>query len=597
MKEQNGFLLTINGWLVAVCLTIVLFLVYYLCLYNPLSSRENDFYLYLDSKPLNQHQDMHLRVYVPKYITNFDDTQLTVTVYNNSNVYSPTLAAASSGSSTMAGRNVLTFMLQGELFDLKTNATTTKKAFFALLNASSPCEQLPEGILEMMQLTYCSDSSANASYAISMRLPVSPQDYRNSSYLKLTFYSDGRDLITWGTDNGCGNLGLSEGEQNKQICIKVNSSGVLEQTAFINLLLPPWSNRLLPLFVIAMVWLAERILVSAQKKINEEMIEMGLWKIMVLSAILISGFLTLFMISTWFPVGSLWGILMIASVVVFFVLALPWGVRQFHKRYLAKIEVSRPKLMVRINDAYQKRNIRALRDLKDWITENLEFTQNDREWIREYIDRKEWEIRDRLAVMVSKVKEDFDYLRDNMEASDVNLEELKNLIIGCYKQVNVNRFGTGVDWNITVLPDESRLFNVDASFASFDGKRQEWQLEEPDPDWIERKITEMIKGLLSRSSLSNKKKSELLGGLLISEDIPSKCVESFSLLIDDKFYEWFDEQCRIVETGNRIHARESAKKRDKRKYLVQIFVSLKNLGLLPEPRKGDWEKILGEATA
>lgn len=91
----------------------------------------------------------------------------------------------------------------------------------------------------------------------------------------------------------------------EMICAEVKAEQVLLHTAIENLLLPPWSNGLIPVFVIAIVWISTRVFPGNRKKREQDFQEFKLLEvtnILVLSLFFIIVFITIVW-STFFIKG------------------------------------------------------------------------------------------------------------------------------------------------------------------------------------------------------------------------------------------------------------------------------------------------------
>ncbi|MDP1614595.1 MAG: hypothetical protein Q8L68_02250 [Methylococcales bacterium] len=70
-----------------------------------------------------------------------------------------------------------------------------------------------------------------------------------------------RKNILWDGDKTTTNCTTPDAKGiNEKICLNIDLASAIRESAAKNLLLPPWSNRLIPFIVFAMVWLAEQVL-------------------------------------------------------------------------------------------------------------------------------------------------------------------------------------------------------------------------------------------------------------------------------------------------------------------------------------------------
>ena len=126
--------------------------------------------------------------------------------------------------------------------------------------------------------------------------------------------------------------------------------------------------------------------------------------------------------------------------------------------------------------------------------------------------------------------------------------------------------------------------------SGFDGERQEWQFESPDPDWLKNKITEMFSDKLSESnlSLSSEKRHELLENILLSneDNIPRKFAKNLfkSTLGDDDFYNWLDGELQAINKVKPTTLKKQKVVEDRRQYLDRIYKRLVELDLYPKPQ-------------
>jgi hypothetical protein len=124
--------------------------------------------------------------------------------------------------------------------------------------------------------------------------------------------------ISWDGDTGCTTQEGKEPKENKEkICLNLDLTNAIRESTAKNLLLPPWSNRLIPFIAFAMVWLAEQVMPEQKKQQPNE----GLLLLAGLGAY----FLLLFYAILYFMLlrGELLGALLFAMILVLCIIALP----------------------------------------------------------------------------------------------------------------------------------------------------------------------------------------------------------------------------------------------------------------------------------
>lgn len=146
----------------------------------------------------------------------------------------------------------------------------------AIVMAGNLLSEGGEELLEYPTFKILDENKAPTSYAHNMLLPYDLEQYdsisipihvyiptRDASNVEFTFYRKDASQhllpLAFGGEPTCPDDIKNKAKSHlpTRICASINSQKVLKQSALEHLLLPPWSNGILPLAIIVCVWLVE----------------------------------------------------------------------------------------------------------------------------------------------------------------------------------------------------------------------------------------------------------------------------------------------------------------------------------------------------
>jgi len=252
-----------NGWIAAVLLTLLAFFLYYLPLPFPHSSiyislarqwEKNFLFQANDTKSTLQANDANGRCRVffkgPKQVVDFAENEF-ILVFQNSGGEDNKSDGEDCKWSVRIIVNVepeASILIPIEVVDVE--ATNQPKRIYT--------QQFP--------VEY--DLKEFETKTIRFRLLVPPGIYNNLERPVTITLQDtaSRRNILW-DDTNC--ITQEAKGPNEEICLNIDLASAIRESAVENLLLPPWSNRLIPFIAFAMVWLAEQV-IHKQKLWSEQ---------------------------------------------------------------------------------------------------------------------------------------------------------------------------------------------------------------------------------------------------------------------------------------------------------------------------------------
>ncbi len=252
--------LSANSWIAAVILTVCTFGAYYFFVFPQLASQNEEMF-YRQVKIADETPPFQIEANIPKYLSDFQDSKLTINIACEE--------TKNGEAQDCAGLfNLVSFLAEDER-EVGDSHVTLRR----LDIKDQPA------VVRNLYIKY--DLKA---YEI-MSVPVSVQiSSRNGEYVVFSIYENPpRGLaVVWDDNTNC------KASDNTWLCARIDSGKAIQQSGVENLLLPPWSNRLIPFIVFAMVWLAEQIM-PTRKQWNEQP---NAW--MLLLAVIAAFFLFLF---------------------------------------------------------------------------------------------------------------------------------------------------------------------------------------------------------------------------------------------------------------------------------------------------------------
>jgi hypothetical protein len=298
-----------NGWIAAVLLTLLAFLFYYLPLpdgsiYTSLADQwEKNFRFQANDTNSRNEANSRCRVFLkgPKQVVDFQENEFTL-VFQNSG----------GEDSESDGKDCKWFVR------IIVNVEPEASILIPIEVVDVEAENQPTHIYtQQFPVEY--DLKEFETKTILFHLLVPPGIYNLKRPVTITL----QDLakggnISWDGDTGCTTQEGKEPKENKEkICLNLDLTNAIRESATKNLLLPPWSNRLIPFIAFAMVWLAEQLMPEQKKQQPNE------W--LLLLAGLGAYFLFLFYAILYFMLlrGELLEALLFAMILVLCIIALP----------------------------------------------------------------------------------------------------------------------------------------------------------------------------------------------------------------------------------------------------------------------------------
>jgi len=241
--ESSKSPISVNGWIAAVLLTLLVFLFYYGFnggLYISLAQQwEKNFWFQANDT------EGTCKVFLkgPKYVVDFTENEFTLVFQN------------SGGASNKSNEN----SCRGSLRIIANVEPETSILIPIEVVEVEAANQPKRTYTQQFTVEY--DLNEFETKTILFRLLVPPEIYGLKRQVSLTLKDKELDnkSISWEGDNTTTACKSQENVKEK-ICFNVDLINAIRESVIRNLLLPPWSNRLLPFVVFAMVWLVEQVL-------------------------------------------------------------------------------------------------------------------------------------------------------------------------------------------------------------------------------------------------------------------------------------------------------------------------------------------------
>ncbi len=244
MIEIEKKLLSANGWIAAVILTACTFGAYYFLVFPQLAN-QNEEVFYRQVKIADENTIFQIEANIPKYLSNFQESILILNIACNP----PEENESAQGCDGLL--DLVSFLIEdgNEIGD---SHVTLRR----LDLKDQPA------VVRNLYIKY--DLKA---YEV-MSVPISVQiSSGNGEYVALSVYDNPPTglAVKWSdvtckTDDETDDKMDDKMDDNIWICAKIDSGKALQQSGVENLLLPPWSNRLILFIAFAMIWLAEQVL-------------------------------------------------------------------------------------------------------------------------------------------------------------------------------------------------------------------------------------------------------------------------------------------------------------------------------------------------
>jgi len=286
------YIMSINGWITVIFLTIVVFTIYYLWLYPVLyGAYEQGFWKYSDmdedwSCELYEEIDQikcekkHIEnviaysVRVPLFLADFVDREIDLRVENLSNTRQKgTLRIKSQLVASTQNTVLKKYPL---VIETKSNSGNFEKAEYISWELEAHSAYTYQIRVRMPYIDRAGLGEKGTTYARLVFYNITPIATSDKEYRLFTATHSADENIDdeilkkpvplpWSNNlkNANCHVGSYENGYRTQICMEVDPPGAFRHSAIENLLFPPWANGLLPLIVIIVVLLVERILPRA----------------------------------------------------------------------------------------------------------------------------------------------------------------------------------------------------------------------------------------------------------------------------------------------------------------------------------------------
>lgn len=220
--------LSANGWIALSFLTASFFLIYYGHIYPKLADEHRS----MSSWRVNSGSgtDVNLIVEIPKSFSEFQEGYFTLHI------------TCASSTEVKCGGPLL---LVGFLVDDNSEEETRQPVTLQRLD-----DEKHPAVIRNVTVDYDLKRYEVQSIPFSANIPG-----RIDGKVEFSVYTgkDHESKISW-------DKSTCESSENDKICVKINSAEAFKHTAIKNLLLPPWSNTVLPIVAFMMIWLAEKTL-------------------------------------------------------------------------------------------------------------------------------------------------------------------------------------------------------------------------------------------------------------------------------------------------------------------------------------------------
>jgi len=263
-----------------------MFWVYYFVVFPQLVDQNQEMF-YRQFKVADENARLQMEANVPKNFSDFQESTLTLNI------------ACEPGKDCAGSLELVSFLVDDKERVIENSHVTLRRLDLK--------DQPP--VVRNLYIEYTLKTYEVMSVPISVKIPN-----RNAKKVAFSVYvNQPKELaVKWG-EKTC--------ETNETwICASIDSKKALQQSGVENLLLPPWSNRLIPFIVFAMVWLAEQVLPNKRNWSETP----NVW--MLYLAGLGAYFLFLFYVILYFALlkdKSLIAALFFAVLLVLYIITLP----------------------------------------------------------------------------------------------------------------------------------------------------------------------------------------------------------------------------------------------------------------------------------
>ncbi len=257
--KYKDFIVSSSGWIAAVMILLLAYPAYYGWLYPELARKVPPIEFRLEKKSLDKLttdfsgedttegvERIHVRITSPKYLTNFDDSEIIVEVENGTH-------HEANGCLYLSG-------------SLRNDVTLDREALFPISPQRTLGIKLSPSETATFPVTVHINDPDAARLELSLSyIPGMKYDENSDKLCQATTDTQSVDEdqeLKWAQAEG--SCSLSSSETLAYACIPIDAGAGFIESAIRHLLLPPWGNRILPFVVFAMVWLSEDIIESAR---------------------------------------------------------------------------------------------------------------------------------------------------------------------------------------------------------------------------------------------------------------------------------------------------------------------------------------------
>jgi hypothetical protein len=242
----------INGRLVALFLIVMAYLVYYSELFPELLAEQQKlFWIQREMAPnesdVTRQCKIAVSVKIPRNMIDYQENELVISIINQDN------------KEICEG----TILLAANLIDEDDERLTSDFATFRVIDK----EKTPFFFTHNIRIVY--KLEPYDSLVVPVHVQISTRVLKEVEFVFFQIEKEHEislaNPLLWGGNPTC-DQDRDKYISPNRICSVINDDGVFRQNAVENLLLPPWSNGVLPILVISLVWLAENSMVGCLKK-------------------------------------------------------------------------------------------------------------------------------------------------------------------------------------------------------------------------------------------------------------------------------------------------------------------------------------------
>lgn len=225
--------LSVNGWIALVILIVITFGIYYYIVFPKLVN-QNQTLFYRQVALDNENTPFQMEANIPINLSDFQESKLTI------NIACPKAKNGKiEGCSGLL--DLVSFLVKDQEEVIGSHVNLTR-----LDIKDQPA------VIRNLHIKYALRSYEIMSIPVHIQIPAAME----SDFVAFSIYvNEPQELVlTWS------NAEKECKSDSTWICANIDHGEALRHSAVENLLLPPWSNRVIPFIAFAMVWLAEQVL-------------------------------------------------------------------------------------------------------------------------------------------------------------------------------------------------------------------------------------------------------------------------------------------------------------------------------------------------